>query len=155
MSWLHENEYIMNAATPPKKKRKYYSVAEANATLPLLRVILRDITALAADLRERYERLSGLQQTAGLDQAHEEEVQQLLTEFERGQMKMHEYELELDKLSIELKDYYTGLVDFRHLKDGKEVYLCWKLGEADVAHWHELDAGFTGRQKLASLVLNG
>ena len=145
----------MNATSRPKKKRKYYTVEEANATLPLLRSILRDITTLAGDLRDRYERLSRLQQTEGLDKAHQEEVQQRLEEFERGQQKMHEFELELDKLGIELKDYYTGLIDFRHLKEGKEVYLCWKLGEEDVAHWHELDAGFTGRQKLATKVLNG
>ena len=110
---------------------------------------------LAGDLRDRYERLNRLQQAKGLDKAHEEEVQQLLEEFERGQQKMHEFEVELEKLGIELKDYYTGLIDFRHLRDGKEVYLCWKLGEGEVAHWHELDAGFTGRQKLSDKVLNG
>ena len=145
----------MNATKRPKKKRKYYTLEEANATLPLLRVILRDITTLAFDLRDRNERLTRLQQVKGLDRAHEEEVQQLLEEFERGQAKMHEYEQELEKLGIELKDYYTGLIDFRHLREDKEVYLCWKLGEAEVAHWHELDAGFTGRQKLSDKVLNG
>lgn len=123
--------------------------------LPLLRVILRDITNLAGDLRDRYERLVRLQKAQGLDKAHQEEVQQLAEEFERGQEKMHEYEQELEKLSVELKDYYTGLIDFRHLRDGKEVYLCWKLGEPEIGHWHELNAGFSGRQKLEENVLNG
>ena len=145
----------MKATSRPKKKRKYYTLAEANAALPLLRAILRDVTTLAADLRGRYERLTRLQKTEGLDKAHEEEVQHLVEEFERGQMKMHEYELELDKLGIELKDYYTGLVDFRHLKDGQEVYLCWRLDEPEVSHWHELDAGFSGRKEIAAPVLNG
>ena len=145
----------MKAATRPKKKNHHYTVEEANATLPLLRVILRDITNLANELRGQYERLVRMQKTAGLDQAHAEEVQQLVEEFERGQQQMNEYEMELDKLGIELKDYYTGLIDFRHKRDGREVYLCWKLGEPDIAHWHELDAGFSGRQKLETPVLNG
>ncbi|MBI2807430.1 MAG: DUF2203 domain-containing protein [Planctomycetes bacterium] len=142
----------MKATSRRKAKKKYYTVAEANAMLPLLRAILRDITVLANDLRERYERLQRLNQTGGkLDTAHQEEVQHLLEEFERGQDKMREYEDELKKLDVELKDYYTGLIDFRHLRDGKEVYLCWRLGEDDVAHWHELNSGFSGRKKLETV----
>ena len=118
--------------------------------LPLLRAILRDVTTLQAEQRERYVRLVRLQKTDGMDRAHREEVQQMIEQFERGQDKMREYEFELEKLSVELKDYDTGLIDFRHIKDGREVYLCWKLGEPEVAHWHELDAGFSGRQKIAS-----
>jgi hypothetical protein len=144
----------MKAAARPKKK--FYTLAEANAALPLLKVILRDVTTLANDLRERHQRLSHLKKRSqGLDQAHREEIEQLDEELERGQQQMKEYEMELRNLGIELKDYYTGLIDFRHIKDGREVYLCWKLGEANIGHWHELDAGFSGRQKLATHVLNG
>jgi hypothetical protein len=140
---------------PNPKKRRLYTLEEANAMLPLLRVILRDITALAVELRGRYERLVRLQETEGLDEAHKEEVQQLVEEFERGQETMREYEVELEKLDVELKDYYTGLIDFRHLKDGREVYLCWRMDEPEIAHWHDLNSGFTGRQKLAPPVLIG
>ena len=143
------------SASRPKKKRKCYTLDEANAMLPLLRAILRDVTTLANELRERYERLARLQKPEGLDQAHQEEVQHLAAEFERGQEKMHEYEFELQKLDVELKDYYTGLIDFRHLKDGREVYLCWRLGEEEVAHWHELNSGFQGRKRIKDKVLNG
>ena len=61
---------------------------------------------------------------------------------------MHEYERELQQLGVELKDYFTGLIDFPCWMNGHEVYLCWRLGEPEVGHWHELDAGFAGRQKL-------
>ncbi|MSQ96297.1 MAG: DUF2203 family protein [Gemmataceae bacterium] len=146
----------MNAASPPWAKKKYYTLAEANATLPLLRSILRDVTTLAGELRDRFERLHRLQNAkGGLDSAHQEEVQQLIEEFERGQEKMTEYEHELEKLNVELKDHHTGLIDFRHLKDGKEIYLCWRLGEAVVAHWHDLDAGVAGRQQLTQQIHNG
>ena len=146
----------MKTASRKRPKKKYYTLAEANAALPLLRAILRDVTTLANELRERYERLHRLQQTEGqLDKAHQEEVQQLIEQFEQGQEKMREYEHELEKLGIELKDYYSGLVDFRHMHEGREVYLCWRFGEPEVAHWHELNSGFAGRQKLETTVLNG
>jgi hypothetical protein len=52
---------------------------------------------------------------------------------------------------VEIKDPYTGLVDFPCRQDNREVYLCWKLGEDKLDWWHEIDAGFAGRQPLASL----
>jgi hypothetical protein len=132
-----------------RQKKKYFTVAQANATLPLLRQILRDVTSLAKELSERYERIKHLQADKGkLTQAHNEEMQTIVAEFERGQDKMREYEDELRKLHIELKDHLTGLVDFRAWVDDHEVYLCWRLGEPEVAHWHELDSGFSGRKKL-------
>jgi hypothetical protein len=39
-------------------------------------------------------------------------------------------------------------VDFPSLREGRIVYLCWRLGEDEVAWWHEVDAGFAGRQRL-------
>ena len=132
-----------------RQKKKFYTVEQANAALPLLRCILRDVTTLAHDLRDRYERIKHLQQDEGkLTQAHSEEMQTMLADFERDQQKMREYEGELRSLNIELKDYFTGLIDFRGWINDHEVYLCWRLGEPEVAHWHELDAGFSGRKKL-------
>jgi hypothetical protein len=132
-----------------KQKKKYYTVDQANATLPLLRQILRDVTELAHSLNERNELIKRMQQDAGqLTPAHNEEIQTMLADFERDQEKMHEFEDELRRLNVELKDYFTGLVDFRCMMDDREVYLCWRLGEPQVAHWHELDSGFSGRRKL-------
>ena len=49
---------------------------------------------------------------------------------------------------VELKGIDEGLVDFRSTRDGRVVYLCWRLGEETIAFWHELDVGFPGRQPL-------
>ena len=49
---------------------------------------------------------------------------------------------------IVLRDLDRGLVDFPSLRDGREVYLCWLEGEPEIAHWHDLEAGFGGRQPL-------
>lgn len=47
-----------------------------------------------------------------------------------------------------LRDPETGLVDFPSRREGRVVYLCWKLGEDEIAHWHEVDSGFGGRKPL-------
>jgi hypothetical protein len=138
------------ATRKPMPGKKYFTVSEANATLPLVRAIVRDVTDLARDLRERHERLGRFQPTdrLGLSDAHQEEILQVQAELERCHEQMQEYERELRQLGAELKDYSTGLVDFPSWMNGREVYLCWRLGEPEVAHWHELEAGFAGRQKL-------
>lgn len=57
---------------------------------------------------------------------------------------------ELVDLGIQVKDLDRGLVDFPHLRDGQEVFLCWELGDDTISYWHELDAGFEGRKLLPS-----
>ena len=130
--------------------KKFFTPAEANATLPLVRAIVTDITALARELRERQERLARIRppERGRLGDAYEEELRQVREELEHDRERMLGYVEELSRLGVELKDADTGLIDFPSRMNGREVYLCWRLGEPDVAHWHELNAGFTGRQKL-------
>jgi len=47
-----------------------------------------------------------------------------------------------------VKDLTIGLIDFVALHDGREVYLCWQYGEESIQFWHEIEAGFAGRQPL-------
>lgn len=56
---------------------------------------------------------------------------------------------QLEDLGCQVKGAGEGLVDFPHLKDGREVCLCWRLGEHDILYWHEIDGGFAGRRPLA------
>jgi hypothetical protein len=56
--------------------------------------------------------------------------------------------LTLQEAGIVVRDIERGLIDFPALIDDREVYLCWELGEDEVAWWHELDAGYRGRQSL-------
>jgi hypothetical protein len=134
----------------PKTGKKCFTVAEANNTLPLVRAIVQDITTLAQELRDRSERLSRVRQTDrfSLSDAHDEELRQVREDLERGQEKMEEYVRELTQLGVEIKEPFIGLIDFPSVMNGRPIYLCWRLGEPEVAHWHELEAGFAGRQKL-------
>jgi hypothetical protein len=138
------------ASHKPTPGKKYFTVQEANSTLPLVRAIVRDVTALAHELRERHERLGHIRpdERAHLSEAHREELLQAQTDFEHVRERMQEYEQELAQLGVELKDYFKGLVDFPSWMNGRPVYLCWCLGEPEVAHWHELSAGYGGRQRL-------
>jgi hypothetical protein len=142
-------------AKNPVSRSKYFTVAEANATLPLVRAIVHDISELARELDERQERVERCRAVAGGSgtAAHAEEVQTMVAEIERGHERMSEFVEELTRLGIELKDFRTGLVDFRCWVGDREVYLCWRLGEPELRFWHELDAGFSGRQELTSLGL--
>jgi hypothetical protein len=54
----------------------------------------------------------------------------------------------VNKMGVEVKDVDMGLVDFRSNLNGREVYLCWKLGEEHIAFWHDLDTGYASRQPL-------
>ena len=145
------------AVKKPVQGKKYYTVAEANAALPLVRMIVRDITDLARDLRDRHERLARLRgkDRGVLGEAYQEELQHVQEDFERDQERLQEYAQELHDLGVELKDPVTGLLDFPACMDGREVYLCWRLGESEVGYWHELEAGFAGRQKLQSQETKG
>jgi hypothetical protein len=135
--------------------KRYYTIDEANAALPLVKAIVKDIVDLGRDLEERHERLARLSssQGGGYDDAHREELEPMQAEFERGQERMQELVEELSGLGVELKDYRIGLVDFRAWMQNREVYLCWKLGEEEVAYWHELEAGYKGRQRLRAAAL--
>ena len=133
--------------------KKFFSLAEANHALPLVRAIVTDVVRQFREVHDRKERLAHIRHAHGnsereSDAFYSDEVTQIEDELEKDIAVLHGYIEELDKLGVELKDFARGLVDFPSLQDGREIYLCWLLGEEEVAHWHELDAGFQGRQSL-------
>ncbi len=142
----------MPAAPGPVSPHKLFTVAEANRTLPLVKVIVSDIVTLAQDVKDRQERLRELRarrtSARKTSDAHSEEVHQMEEELEADVERLRGFIDELNKIGVELKDPLMGLCDFRSLMDGREVYLCWRHGENGIEYWHELDAGFSGRHSL-------
>lgn len=55
---------------------------------------------------------------------------------------------ELQGLGLVIRDLDRGLVDFPAIIEGREVYLCWELGEERIEYWHDLEAGYGGRRPL-------
>jgi hypothetical protein len=136
----------------PKTDRKYFTVERANAMLPLVRAIVKDLAELSRDVIDRRDRLAHLLagRNAQSTDVYSEELVQIEEELEKDGRRLRDYVEELTKLGLEPKNGQEGLVDFPTLIDGREAYLCWKLDEPEVLYWHELDAGFAGRQHLTA-----
>ena len=129
---------------------KTFTVDEANTALPLVGAIVKDLVNLSRELIDRRERLSSLMAGRGstpTDPYHEELIQ-IEEELDNDGRRLQGYVEELRELGVEPKSATEGLVDFPALREGRLVYLCWKLNEPEVLHWHELDAGFRGRQPM-------
>ncbi|MCS7015909.1 MAG: DUF2203 domain-containing protein [Gemmatales bacterium] len=126
--------------------QKHFTVEQANRMLPLVKAIVQDICALGAEIQQRQHRLAHLENERQ-SACDAEERERLVDQLDRDAAQLEEYLRELHGLGVEFKGW-EGLVDFPALLHGREVFLCWKLGEPEVAHWHDLDAGFAGRRKL-------
>lgn len=122
---------------------KLYSLEEANDMLPTLRRLLGEIRHARKTLR----RLEPEARRAAENAAENGgttfglEYAAAITRFLAGAQ-------EILSLGIEIKDFDRGLCDFPHLRDGKVVYLCWQHGEESIEWWHDIEAGFAGRQPL-------
>jgi len=128
---------------------RYFTVEEANQALPRLRQWLPRIQARRRRLDVVQHKLAELTVKAGADgNLLEEEVNATQREAKRLTDELNKLIGRISDLGCELKDIEQGLVDFPALREGREVYLCWQLGEEEVAFWHELQAGFSGRQPL-------
>ena len=132
---------------------KLFTVEQANASLPLVRAIVQDLADLSREVIERRQRLSHLH--AGRPPKQEEdfytaELAQIEEELEKDSRRLQEYVEELRALGVEPKNGPEGLVDFPSRMDGRTVYLCWRLGEPEVMYWHDIEAGFRGRQPLTA-----
>jgi len=133
--------------------RKFFTVEEANQMLPLVRAIVGDIVKLYRDVHERRQRLVRIRQLPGAalrddESVYSEELRQIEDELDKDVCRLEEFVTELRDLGVELKDPLAGLIDFPAVIDGREVYLCWRLGEGEIGYWHDFDAGFSGRQSL-------
>lgn len=133
--------------------KKYFTVDEANRMLPLVSRIVGDIVELYGSVHERRSRLQRVRQIPGSasrdeNSPHGEELRQIEEEIDKDIRRVEEFVEELRELQVDLKDPVTGLIDFRSKIDGQDVFLCWKLGEDEIKYWHDIDAGFSGRQPL-------
>lgn len=133
--------------------KKYFSVEQANKTLPLVEKIVGDIVNQFQVVNDLDHRLNGVLQRDGKrrgDDPYTEELAHTKAELESEAERLRSFQEELEELGVELKGA-DGLCDFPALKDGREVCLCWRLGEPAVQYWHEAQAGFAGRQPIATL----
>ena len=121
---------------------KHYTRDEAQALLPQVRAWLKQLAGLRADLDKFDKRLTSLM-SPGHDVGGD-----LVNRWIRTLAGMQEILTEFQTRQIQLKDLERGLIDFPAIIGGKEVFLCWEQDEESVEHWHDLDAGYAGREHL-------
>jgi hypothetical protein len=130
-------------AAKNKNRRKFFSVDHANRTLPLVRRIVTDMV-------RQHKRVSALEDKCHMRRPNVSAEQQdhLRRQYMHELEKLRDLAEELAVIGCEIKDWRSGLIDFRSRHQGREIELCWRLGEDRVEHWHELDTGFAARQKI-------
>jgi hypothetical protein len=127
----------------------YFTREEAEALLPQISIVLLQIQDCRKAIQQNEEELDALH-TLAMGNGHHlyERINKLQIELAEQIQTMQELINELSGFGCELKDPTIGLIDFLSLRSGREVYLCWHLGEERINFWHYLDAGFAGRQPL-------
>jgi hypothetical protein len=130
---------------------RYFSVADVEALIPALTRAMKQVMSANVEVTEARERLQAEQRRIDLAgggildrrawRADKDRIERLTAEMQRGLAAIAE-------LGGVPKDLSLGLVDFLHLRNGREVNLCWKYGEREIRHWHGLDEGYAGRKPL-------
>ena len=146
---------------------RFFDLDEANETIPELRTILetlRDERGQLIALRDEFARRTALETAPG-DASVERTADDAATRTSESAAERRRLRLRMqgvidqmqagvariDELGVTLREIETGLVDFPALVAGRQVWLCWRLGEGNVEWWHELSDGFGGRRPLIEL----
>lgn len=135
---------------------RYYDIDEANEALP-------DVERILLDLRDQREELIRLRDQVLAEREGEQpdqgnpsgppaadtrtlrlRMQFLVDQMQAGVTRLVERD-------VTLREIETGLIDFPALASGRQIWLCWRLGEGPVEYWHEMDDGFAGRRHLADM----
>jgi len=128
---------------------RVFTLDEANALLPRVRELMgrlqaakRELDSLGAEL----DTLLGASESNG--HASAGRVLVVREQTAKAAAALDGLLRQVQELGVEVKGIEQGLVDFPSLREGRLVYLCWQAGEDRVMYWHDLDAGFAGRQPL-------
>ena len=122
--------------------KKHYTLAEARALLPQVRKWLAELSSARQRVARHDERVVG-ELAAGADLGGES-----VNDWFRNLARLQTLLIQFHKREIQLKDPERGLIDFPAIREGREVFLCWEQDEDDIEYWHDLDAGYAGREKL-------
>ena len=120
-----------------------FSLDEANRMLPAIRRKMERIVRTHQELRKLLERNRPL-----LDTARKMGSAPVPPNYFRGLERLQADLSKVDGIGVQVKDLETGLIDFPTTRGGRTVLLCWRLGENRVGFWHEVDAGYAGRQPV-------
>ena len=146
----------MKGRVPRRKSSmdvKVFTVEEANNLLPQITESILWFQDAVRKIVETQDSLAVLHMIGAEkdDSPEHKELVEARNRLEDLVQSYNDRHEEFQKVGCLIKDIRTGLVDFYGMKDGRLVFLCWKLGEERITHWHEINAGFPGRQPLSEI----
>jgi hypothetical protein len=128
-----------------------FTLGEARQLLPLVGRLLREAVALKAEYQEaerQIQALSGQITLMGGMVVDRTRVLAARSQRDESASRLKSALEQVQGVGCVIKDLDIGLVDFPTLFKGREVYLCWKLGEEDITYWHGVEEGFAGRKPI-------
>ena len=126
------------------KFETHYTREEARVLLPKVRKWLKRLVDLRGEFEKQDKRLTALM-APGRDLGGA-----LVNAWVKTLAEIKTVLLEFQRRDIQIKDLDRGLIDFPAIIGDKEVFLCWEQQEDDIEFWHDLDAGYAGREKLGT-----
>lgn len=127
---------------------RIFTVREAEATLPLVRRVVGDLLQAYPRWKELVARYELLTAPLRAEAGESDEIRALRDSAALEAGRINDFLLELEEIGCIFKGFDAGLVDFYALMDDRLVFLCWRMGEPHISCWHEVDAGFAGRQRI-------
>jgi len=128
---------------------KVFTVEEANQLLPKLSELIRELQELRQSIFAKEVEIDALELVMDKgEQGTSPVLDSEVAAYQQAIARFYAVVDEIHRTGSFLKDISTGLVDFYSHHQDCIVYLCWKLGEAEIKHWHEVGSGYAARQPL-------
>jgi hypothetical protein len=125
------------------RHKRFFTVEEANALVPKLIVLVEKMRTLKIEIDSRVPELEPALSKAKINGGRKNGANYVLK-----LTRFYDCINSITEMGCMLKDIDWGLIDFPSIREGREVYLCWRLGEDRVSFWHDLNAGFNGRKPV-------
>jgi hypothetical protein len=130
-----------------------FSLEQANAMLPLLRLIVADISLSHRELTERklqFHRMVRRREgrSNNTSQFYNDEVEETRADLRVETEQLEALIAELEGLGVVLRSAYEGIVEFPTVMNGDAAYFCWKMGDGDVNCWHYPNETYSQRRPL-------
>ena len=133
---------------------KLFTLSEAERTLPLVGRIVQDLTVEYPAWRAAVAHFELVTGGARAEWGETGELVEARDAVARHAERINRCLQELEAVGCVFKGFEAGLVDFYSLRDDRPIFLCWRLGEDRISHWHEIDSGFAGRQPVDDAILS-
>ena len=123
--------------------KKLFTLDEANAFVPQLLDLVPKIQKLSVSLNNNFPDIKNARDKAKWNGGSDQGVDYL-----NAVLKYNDLMRKIEEMGCEVKGIREGLIDFPSLREGREVYLCWRMPEKEILFWHDLNSGFTGRKPI-------